>query len=1126
MEIFRKKDGVVSVFLVIILVPCMFVSSLFVDLGKVSMSKAAAESAADLALNTLMTQYDYDLSEWYGLVASCQNIEEFYNVSADYFVRTMISQGMSDDEIKTVADYYAAATENDAIYDVLGVEVESDTEGIISEVEDANLANAALLKKQIVEFMKYRAPVKVVQSVVDRFNKPGLVKQLDDSDSEGDEELRNAKEELCNKEGEFTKAGYNTYKYLKEYTGYGLTNDAMVILLNSLTAYKTQYSELNDLMIKYLYNTGGLTVFGHTKKTFPVYAGTDGSLMIYSRKVKNDAGEWHYYIDAIYKESNYADLPSDEKNIVKNKNMLTYIKNVQSAITTFDTRKSEFVTALNTITYQEGTTDPIQYWIKVNNKMFEINSSTGVSYIEGLNNAAGELVKEYAILKATKDLEVGKEYEDASEDEPDTIKRLLGTAWPADIGEAGEEDTRKEWERCRDYYLSKAEGIQSKYLGDSLTDDGSDNYITLVKRIETLSANNIDKINPDTLTTSDGTVFNTKLNTLASEINNKKDEIDKYLATINIIINGDEEKGVQSLDELANIAGDYKTLYVDWEKKAEEKKEETALGKSEFEQVGSDFGKIREKITPEAVAELKTRVSNIKTQLETVKNSIESLKYGDESVINIKNADTMKEKAKAKMDAAGAIPYNISDINSYCTQRFNELWSESIGSINTTDNDYNMKMDPKFGTYNVKDVHMYLYTLFKEAGENEEKKAEEVESELEKSYSDEEEAADTSGVTGNKLVDYSLSNSEKSFGLGELAKSFIGVVSDIADGNIDDIRDDLYTAVYMLNMFSYFTYDKQGCYDLIAKDESKLNTLYNLNKDNYQTEYNKVKGTEGGTNEGLWLSTIAKNTYNKSLTGKLINTNNNHIYGAELEYILYGNEDNAENIQKAHSNIYAIRYGLNLISGYQNFFALKPDGNVTAETIDAIATALSVATMGIVPAVAIKIVLIPILTIFETNCDLRRLEAGFPVEIYKLKYDEWQCKVEAGKGISGFVTALKSFTGSFTNTEHAHNAGVFYYDYIMLFIVSGLQDDSISKDMYLRMAEIIQTNMEYQINATKADDSKVAYRLKNARLYFRLNAKISVSPLMTTLPIFSSMNNGLIGNDGWCTYDVNVIRGY
>ena len=68
----KKARGAVSVFLIIILVPCLLFSSIFVDLSKVYLAESQAESAADLALNSLVSHFDYDLNDWYGMVASCQ----------------------------------------------------------------------------------------------------------------------------------------------------------------------------------------------------------------------------------------------------------------------------------------------------------------------------------------------------------------------------------------------------------------------------------------------------------------------------------------------------------------------------------------------------------------------------------------------------------------------------------------------------------------------------------------------------------------------------------------------------------------------------------------------------------------------------------------------------------------------------------------------------------------------------------------------------------------------------------------------------------------------------------------------------------------------------------------------
>ena len=214
----KSKKGVrgaVSVFLVMILVPCIVVSSVFVDLGRVHMSKSMATSASDLALNSLMTNYDADLSEWYGMAASCQSIEEFYEISAQFFLRTLSSQGLSDDEILLLSDYYANATNNDTIYDLLQIECQTAPSDMISAVSGANLSNATLIKDQTVEFMKYRAPIELTLGIIDRLKNDSSVGAALDSDE--NKQLVDDKSAYYKAEGELLAAAFNSYVAIYDY---------------------------------------------------------------------------------------------------------------------------------------------------------------------------------------------------------------------------------------------------------------------------------------------------------------------------------------------------------------------------------------------------------------------------------------------------------------------------------------------------------------------------------------------------------------------------------------------------------------------------------------------------------------------------------------------------------------------------------------------------------------------------------------------------------------------------------------------------------------------------------------------------------------------------------------------
>ena len=64
MRIFRKKDGAVTVFLTIILVPIIVISCLFVDASRIRLAQSVVSSAGDLTLNTVLTQYDPILNDY------------------------------------------------------------------------------------------------------------------------------------------------------------------------------------------------------------------------------------------------------------------------------------------------------------------------------------------------------------------------------------------------------------------------------------------------------------------------------------------------------------------------------------------------------------------------------------------------------------------------------------------------------------------------------------------------------------------------------------------------------------------------------------------------------------------------------------------------------------------------------------------------------------------------------------------------------------------------------------------------------------------------------------------------------------------------------------------------------
>ena len=163
----KRIDGAISLMLVAILLPSMLLSGLMVDLSRYSMAKALISSAGDLTLNAALADYDGILQDVYGLFAVSQNDEDLYNNLSDYFETTLVSNGVvtegeSEDYVRTmldgVAQYLFIGESGEAnIVNLFDMDIKTDS--AVSGVEDSTLENPVIMKKQIVEYMKYRAPV-------------------------------------------------------------------------------------------------------------------------------------------------------------------------------------------------------------------------------------------------------------------------------------------------------------------------------------------------------------------------------------------------------------------------------------------------------------------------------------------------------------------------------------------------------------------------------------------------------------------------------------------------------------------------------------------------------------------------------------------------------------------------------------------------------------------------------------------------------------------------------------------------------------------------------------------------------------------------------------------------------
>lgn len=172
----KRIQGSISILLVIILMPMLTMSAIVVDSSRLNLAKSMVSSAGDLTVNTALANYDTILKDVYGLFAMSQNDTDadFQKRIREYFETTLVGYGVVDEEnAKDYVEYLeggisdfvnGTAGMNDVSRNFLQMDVEDFT---VAKVKNSSLANSEILRTQLVEYMKYRAPLSVGLSFLD-----------------------------------------------------------------------------------------------------------------------------------------------------------------------------------------------------------------------------------------------------------------------------------------------------------------------------------------------------------------------------------------------------------------------------------------------------------------------------------------------------------------------------------------------------------------------------------------------------------------------------------------------------------------------------------------------------------------------------------------------------------------------------------------------------------------------------------------------------------------------------------------------------------------------------------------------------------------------------------------------
>lgn len=147
----HQNKGAISVFLTLILLPMLLLGGMTVDAARIYASRVVISDAGEMAMNAGLAQYNEKLHDEYGLLVMDKSPENMESALKSYFEKSLNGSGISG------AEDYAR------ILDL-----------VVEQFDAINLAGSQIYKtevekQQIVEYMKYRAPVCLTELILDKF---------------------------------------------------------------------------------------------------------------------------------------------------------------------------------------------------------------------------------------------------------------------------------------------------------------------------------------------------------------------------------------------------------------------------------------------------------------------------------------------------------------------------------------------------------------------------------------------------------------------------------------------------------------------------------------------------------------------------------------------------------------------------------------------------------------------------------------------------------------------------------------------------------------------------------------------------------------------------------------------
>ncbi len=148
-QLFTGKKGAISVFMSLIMLPLLIVAFLANDAARVYSAKVVVSDAGEMAMNAGLAQYDAALKDEYGLITMENQPSSMSGDLEKYFTDSL---NMSDS-----GNYHR-------ILDLMEEQFE------VLDIEASKVYKTEVEKQQILEYMKYRAPVCMAEMILEKLD--------------------------------------------------------------------------------------------------------------------------------------------------------------------------------------------------------------------------------------------------------------------------------------------------------------------------------------------------------------------------------------------------------------------------------------------------------------------------------------------------------------------------------------------------------------------------------------------------------------------------------------------------------------------------------------------------------------------------------------------------------------------------------------------------------------------------------------------------------------------------------------------------------------------------------------------------------------------------------------------